>query len=109
MEGFMRFSLPILLLTASAAMAQSQPALADKPFINDGPGLNGFTAPAPVTIVPGPGQEKAFTPPSVDNQARMKNDRNQPRCMRPFGGQMPAGCQQGETPKSQPAPKKSFG
>jgi hypothetical protein len=52
----MRIFLSILLLTATAAMAQSQPAPADKPFIYDGSGLNGFTPPTPITIITGPGQ-----------------------------------------------------
>jgi hypothetical protein len=60
----MRLILPVLLLTATGAMAQSQPTPADKPFVYDGPSPKGFTAPAPVVIVTAPGQETVVTPPA---------------------------------------------
>ena len=55
----MRFSLPILLLTTAAALAQPAP---DKPFINDGPGPNSFTPPNPAIIEPAPAQAEKPAP-----------------------------------------------
>jgi hypothetical protein len=48
----MRLALPMLLLTATAALAQTAP---DKPFIHDAQprlDLKGFAAPRPVTVEP---------------------------------------------------------
>jgi hypothetical protein len=79
----MRLALPILLLTALPALAQSQPLpLPDKPYVDDRVQLCPLEPPRPVTIGPGPREETSRTPP-------------------------PAVCQKPETPK--PLPPKGTG
>jgi len=47
LEASMRLSLPILLLTATAAMAQTQPASPEKPYVDDRVQLCPLNGPAP--------------------------------------------------------------